>query len=98
MVNQFTIQGLWSNNLDSRSPSWFLHLSHHGDICVLNQQFLHPGGELVQHVLRLRAVVTARVAALGDAEVQQRLPAVVLAEDMWVAHNDQESFGSKHLQ
>ena len=46
---------------------------------------------MVHHVLSLEAVGAARVAALGDAEVQEVSPAVVLAEDVRVTHNDQQS-------
>ena len=76
-------------------PGGFLHLSHHGDICVVHQEFLHGGGELVHHVLGLRAVAAAFVATFSNTEVQQRLPALILAQNVRVPDHDQKGLGSE---
>ena len=80
---------------NARPPGRFLQLSHHGDVSTFHQEFLHRGSELVHDVLGLRVVAAAFVAALPEAEVQQRLPAAILAENVRVAHNDQQGLGSK---
>ena len=64
---------------NSRPPGGFLQLSHHGDVSIVHQEFLHVGGELVHHVLGLWIVAAAFVAALADTEVQELLPAGILA-------------------
>ena len=80
---------------NTRPPGRFLQLSHHRDVSAVHQEFLHGGGELVHHVLGLRVVAAAFVATLPQAEVQQRLPAAILAENVRVTHNDQQGLGSK---